>query len=92
MGVPFTPEEDERLLRLFVSGITYREIGETMGRSIDSVRHRLGRLGFSKAHKIEFTEPQIAAIKMATSRGWSPGMIARKIGRDVHEVMMAIVA
>lgn len=44
-GLPWTPEEDERLRQMFKSGrYTYREIGEKLGRSEAAVGHRLARI------------------------------------------------
>lgn len=44
-GLPWTPEEDERLRRMFRSGrYTYGEMAERLGRSRAAVGHRLARI------------------------------------------------
>jgi len=43
-GFKWTKEEDDELRRLFKQGLTYREIGERLGRSDKAVGHRLGRI------------------------------------------------
>lgn len=43
-GFRWTEEEDRELRRLFKQGLTYREIGERLGRSRVAVGHRLTRI------------------------------------------------
>jgi hypothetical protein len=44
----WTPEEDETLRKLVISGISYTAIGERMGRNKNSVISRAKRQGFAK--------------------------------------------
>jgi hypothetical protein len=44
----WTGDEDDKMLELYAQGLSYRAIGEGLGRSYEGVRQRLYFLGYGK--------------------------------------------
>ena len=76
----WTPEEDETLRRLVISGLSYTVIGERMGRNKNSVISRSKRQGFAKLSPSKppwnkgLTRYPDRPKKPATKRPTTPGI------------------
>lgn len=91
-GLPWSKEDDEALQRMRRKGMTYRAIGEALGRSEGSVHMRYHRNNDTPAslRRETWAEADKVALKTLRRSGLTNAEIAARLGRTPHAVKMMV--
>lgn len=83
MGVHFTLAEDDIIKRMWEAGEKINVIGATLGRSYDSIHHRIDHLGLQRRYyrmKPIFSQSDVARIIEMREQGCKASQIAAALG------------
>jgi DNA-binding CsgD family transcriptional regulator len=85
--MPYSKEEETELIRLWKGGMTAPKIAKILGKTTDSVNHKLRRLGLlrGRRHTI-WTQEEIAQAFTLRKRGIPMTAIAKALGKPYQSV------